>query len=906
MKNLHEIWIDAQDFQTIGGWKFDSQFVHIMGSSYLIAADEPGIPVEDAKVCVNIPESNTYRIWVRDRNWMREYAPGIFTVSVNGQENDRILGKKPSDKWLWEIAGDFELSAGKCEIALHDLSGYFGRCASILITNDFDYTPSREIQRIHSERARIKGLRSTVADGGSYDIIVAGGGPSGVPAAISAARLGCRTLLLQDRSMLGGNGSSEVGITFDGAAIAHPYARETGIAEEIRRLRDRETETVGEWTNALEKLAAQESNLTVVYDSHIFETEMDGNDTIKSVTAINLKTLEKTNYSSKIFVDCTGDGWLGYFSGAKYRYGREASCQHNESIAPEKADTITMSGCIKSGNRPFFFETDSEVSYHAPVWVPKLPEDDREFGRVINGNGASLMWWLEAPNDYDGMWDGEETRDALLLVILGYYDHIKNYWSKKERIKNYRMRFTSVFNGRRESLRMIGDYVLTQDDCTSGRIFDDAVAYSGWPLDVHTPLGIYSAAEGPLHCAKFVKMPTVPYRCLYSVNIKNLLFGGRDISATHIALGTLRVENTMATIGQAAGTAAALCIKYDEDPREIYKNHIRDLQQTLLKNDQYIPGFKNEDENDLALGAAVTCSSEKKNEIFSPLLGRDGKYIPLDKERCAITAFFRGSGDIKELYLKLKSESKEPVTVTLHARNYGRHLDTFCEFGEIVESTAVVEPMYEGWVRFPVDIKVETNYDIERLNIQIWLDKADGISWLSADNLSFHYRGGKMGENGRWKMATGISFRAAIEKPSEEIADCSGSNVNNGYSRIVDAANYEWVSDPVQKLPQWIELDLKKASDINTVSVVFDTDLNSPGTCWGLKYPEVDRCIKKYSIEVLSEGKWQTVIEEDGNFMRKRTHSFDRVNAEKVRVNVLETWGDPSARIMEIRIYNEK
>ena len=235
------IWIDALDFDNKGGWKEDTQFVHLMGSGYLIAADEPGVPVEDATVKINVAESGKYRIWVRDRNWLRLYSPGQFTVLVDGKETDNILGKIPSDKWLWEIAGDVALDAGEHIIALHDLTGYFGRCASIILTTDMDYVPSREIERIYADRAVIKGLSNKVSEGGNFDLIVVGGGPAGCPAAIAAARKGIKVLLIQDRSVLGGNGSSEVGITFDGAMKAHINARESGIAEEIRRLRDRET-----------------------------------------------------------------------------------------------------------------------------------------------------------------------------------------------------------------------------------------------------------------------------------------------------------------------------------------------------------------------------------------------------------------------------------------------------------------------------------------------------------------------------------------------------------------------------------------------------------------------------------------------------------------------------------------
>ena len=380
-----ELWIDALDFTEKGGWKEDIQYVHLMGSGYLMAADEPGIPVEDATVEVTVPEAGHYRIWVRDRNWLRPHSPGKFTVLVDGKETGNTLGQLPSDKWLWEIAGDVELTAGEHTVSLHDLTGYFGRCASIILTTDMDYLPSREIDRIHADRARMKGLPTGVAEGGEDDLIVAGGGPGGIPAAIAAARKGLKVLLIHNRSVLGGNGSLEVGITFDGATNAYINARETGIAEEIRRLRDHDPELFGGFERALTKLVNAEPNITVLYDTHVYGAHMESASKIRGVYAMNFRTLEKTHFTGKIFMDCTGDAWLGYYAGAKMRFGREAAWQHNESIAPETADTLTMSGCIRREYAQFFFPTEEPVEYHAPEWVPKLPEDDEEFGRVIKG-----------------------------------------------------------------------------------------------------------------------------------------------------------------------------------------------------------------------------------------------------------------------------------------------------------------------------------------------------------------------------------------------------------------------------------------------------------------------------------------------------------------------------------------
>jgi len=902
MKKPVEIWIDALDFKNQGGWKEDTQYVHLMGSGFLLAADQPGVPVADATVQVKIPEKSTYRIWVRDRNWLRPHNPGKFTVLVNGKETGNVLGQLPSDSWLWEIAGDVELEEGEITLSLHDLTGYFGRCASILITNDFDFTPPRELDRLHAERARIKGLNPGITYCGDYDVIVAGGGPGGVPAAIAAARLGSKVLIIQNRPILGGNASAEIGVPSYGAEVAHVHAREGGIAEEIMRLRDRETEKVGEWTRAMEKLVAAEENITVIYNSHVCGVEMADSAHIKGVTVLNFRTLEKTAYTARIFIDCTGDAWLGYYAGAKYRYGREANWQHNEGIAPEIPDTLSMSGCIKAGDRPFFSYAEEEVEFHAPEWVPKLPEDDDEFGRVIK-DPTKMYWWLEAPNTYDDIYDGEETRDALLLVLLGYFDHLKNHWSKKDTIKNLKFNFAGIVNGRRESRRLIGDYVLTQDDCTSGKVFEDTISYSGWALDLHHPMGIYSGKEGPLHSGKNVPIVKVPYRCLYSVNIENLLFAGRNVSATHVAIGTLRVQNTIMTLGQAVGTAASLCLKLGETPRGIYERHLRTLQQLLIRHDQYIPSFKNEDENDLCLTADVTASSVSTTEIYNGKHGVDGPLLPLDEVRTTVFGISLKHKEVAQLYLKLHSTHSEPFPVTVHARTEG-DLDTTPQPGPEFTAQAMVPPMCESWVGFDINLPLDDT--VTGGYLRVWLDKAEGISWRSIENLSFYRQAGILGEDGKWKMETGKSLHALPKKPNEIFANCSPETTINGYSRILSSDIYEWVSDPNQALPQWIEFDFKKTVEFNTVSLVFDTDMTNPGTCRDTKFPGVPFCVKDYTVEVLSGGEWKTVADIKENFMRKRNHTFETVSAEKLRVTVFSTWGNPSARITEVRAALEK
>ena len=895
------LWIDAVSFDQKGGWKVDTQFSHLMGSGFLIAANVPGEPVEDATCTVQIPQADTYRIWVRDRNWLRPHNPGTFHLLVNGENNGTVLGAMPSDSWIWEIAGDFQLAAGDIQLALHDLTGYFGRCASILITNDFDYTPPRETALIHRDRANFLGLDVTEKDGGSYDVIVAGGGPGGVPAAIAAARGGAKTLLIHNRPVLGGNGSREIGITFEGASSHYPYAREGGIAEEMRRLRDQIPEFTGDWSAALQQLTENQENLTVLYNSHVCGADMSDGETIQGVRVLDVENFTYSRYRAQVFIDCTGDGWLGHYAGAKYRLGRESQQQHQETLAPEQADTLTMSGCIRSDHIPFLVKREEPWEFHAPDWVPKLPEDPEEFGRSIDLPGTRLAWWVEAPNTYDDMYDAEVSRDALFLVLLGYIDHLKNAWSEREVAKMLHFHFASIMLGRRESRRFIGDYILTQDDCISGARFEDAVSYTGWHIDIHHPEGIYSGKKGGLYCSVCANMPHVPFRSLYSKNIRNLLFAGRNISTTHIAMGTTRVQNTIATLGQAVGTAAAMCIKLEETPRGIYQNHMKALQQKLLKDDLYIPDVPSIDPGDPCLAATATASSACTAEEFTLRRGIPGDLVPLDRGRMITSGVSRFNGDVERFYVKLHNAAQEPRTVTVHACIQGSNVDSFSQAQEEFTAQIVVPPAGEHWVEVPIYLTIPMNIYLETCLITVRLDPAQDISWRIINGLNMYWRYGEQLPDGSWKVRNGKSYFAQFTQPQQIMANCGPENVNNGYNRIVDAEHYEWVSDPALELPQWVMLTFDKATAINSISAVFDTDLANPIVSWSGKNPTPARLVKDYTVEVFCNGEWRTVAEVQNNIMRKRIHTFPTTVAEKIRITVGETWGDPCARIMEVR-----
>lgn len=903
MSNLIDLWIDAADFQNKGEWKLDTQFVHLMGSPYLLACHEPGTPVADAVTSVTIPVAGKYRFWARTKNWLHPHNPGLFHLKINGINSVLGLGGLPTHDWYWQCAGDFDLPEGVTNIALCDETGYFGRLAALLITSDMDSVPPRPVEDYIRERARIKNIRLEPKPLGDFDLVIAGGGPAGVPAAIIAARRGLKTLLINNRPVLGGNASSEAGIAFNGASARQPHAREGGIVEEIIRHHarniddwkaqpDKDDVNKPSWTLVLEMLCRNEKNLTLLMNHHVCAAETKENH-IRNCIAFNTLDGTRVSVNGKYFMDCTGDGWLGYFAGAKYRLGREPKWLHNEDFAPDQYDNCTMSGCLL-GNRRRFEDTGKPVAFDAPDWVPRY--NPKAFGRHIEN--FYFPWWLEAPNVLDDLFDAEAARDELFRIILGYYHFLKNLWDKKESFVNYKLKFMPHFDAKRESRRFVGDYILTQNDCVAGKDFEDKISHTGWPIDLHHPKGIFSGSEGPFFSNTHVPLVKVPFRCLYSKNITNLLFAGRCASVSHVALGTARIQGTIAAMAQAAATAVSLCIQKNVTPRELGLSHIRELQQVLLKDDQYILDIKNSDTRDLALHAKVTASSYSIQEIFEWHLGKETHFLPLDQERAVFFARTEKS-EINAIWAKFLNETDSPIEVRLDLFDQQDPDGYDIRRKPIASPKAVVPPRCKQWIKFNSQVKVELRY--------LWakVDRTPGLSWgvVSMPPLDWTRSERKKPDddfpNIRWE-----AHSISLIEPGETQANCAPSNVVNGYGRIRDKENYAWVSDPEKPMPQWIELSLGRIEKINTLCLTFDTDMNNPSMLEPLKgNPEV--LVSDYSIELFQSGTWRTIVQEADNFQRRRIHRFPGQQAEKVRITVTKTHGDKSARVFEVRLYNE-
>lgn len=452
------------------------------------------------------------------------------------------------------------------------------------------------------------------------DLLVAGGGISGVCCALAAARSGAKVLLVQDRAVLGGNASSEIRMHIVGAdchggrGIAlECEAREGGLIEEIRLdLSVRNPQRAPSLLDLdLYDKCRTEPNITVLFNATVNGAEVvDGR--ICSVRAVRESTETAYRITARQYVDCTGDSRLGLESGADYRRGRESQAEFNESLAQPEADDRTLgSSLLFTASRH-----DVPMEYCAPTWARRFTADElRHRLHLRAGVEADRIeygfWWLEWGGELDTIADNEAIRDELLAIVLGVWDHIKNsglypgveYWA---------LDWLGFLPGKRESRRLQGPYTLTEHDVNGGAAFDDAIAYGGWWLDLHPPGGVDAVDEKPCVQHHIEYLYDIPLRVCFSRNIANLWMAGRNISATHVAFASTRVMATCAVIGQGVGVAAAAAVRHDVDPATMVATPelMHEVQQRLLKEDCFLIGRRNQDERDLARRAVVTASSE--------------------------------------------------------------------------------------------------------------------------------------------------------------------------------------------------------------------------------------------------------------------------------------------------------
>ena len=442
----------------------------------------------------------------------------------------------------------------------------------------------------------------------NFDVAILGGGLAGICAAVAAARNGAKTVLVQDRSVLGGNSSSEIRVHVNGVNHLKPNGipeRETGIIEEIllHNRFNNPQESYPIWDHVLYDFTTMEPNIELMLNTPPIEANMSGSK-IVSARCWQLTTETEFTIHAELFIDCSGDGLLAATAGALYRTGREASSEFNEKYAPKVADGWQMGASIllsaKDMGRPMPYEPPSYV-------IPYEAEKSHPGRKFTYYEGG--IWWVEIGSEFDIIAEQEINRHKLMSHLHGVWDHIKNSGNFPE-AENYALDWVGALPGRRESRRFIGDFILSEKDLTEHRHFEDVVSYGGWSLDEHCPGGIENLSEPPSYFhERFSQVYEIPFRSLYSKNVSNLLFAGRNISQTHIALSSTRVQATCSLMGQAVGTAAALCLKKGVLPRDIAQKHIDELQEQLLRDDAFIPLRPARDPKDLAKTADLIVAS---------------------------------------------------------------------------------------------------------------------------------------------------------------------------------------------------------------------------------------------------------------------------------------------------------
>lgn len=564
--------VEAESFADFGGWVNDTQFIDQMGSPYLLAHGL-GKKVADAKTAFSV-KGGKYRVFVRTMNWTGRWSgesAGLFQVLVDGKEAGGDFGTGSSE-WSWRDGGEVELAAGSHTLALRDLTGFDGRCDAIAFTAE--NLSADDIDAVRRKRAgeKCKTLPK-------FDFCVVGGGIAGISAAISAARLGLSVALIQNRPVLGGNNSSEVRVHLGAYQNLPPYPRLGDLLAEYGPRHGGNAEPAANYEDD-RKLAVvkAEKNISLFLNEHVNAVKVDGSGRISSVVSVNTRTGERTEYSADCFADCTGDANLGFLAGAKFRVGREAKSETGEEGAPEKADMMTMGASVQW----YAGVAAGDAAFPVKPWMLKT---------IGPGNCSAHLkgdWWWEAGLGRDQIAEGEYIRDYGLLVAFSNWAVVKNSPAHKRKFADKELKWVAYNAGRRESRRLVGDFVLTQNHLRNKDFQRDGTCSSTWTIDLHLPkTADESKFDGePYQTNSFhenIWPHPIPYRCFYSCNVPNLFMAGRNISVTHVALGTTRLMRTHGMMGEVVGMAAAVCRRKGCLPRDVYTTYFGDLKELMLR-----------------------------------------------------------------------------------------------------------------------------------------------------------------------------------------------------------------------------------------------------------------------------------------------------------------------------------
>lgn len=737
-----------------------------------------------------------------------------------------------------------------------------------------------------------------------YDIVVIGGGLSGICAAIGAARCGVRVALVHDRPLLGGNASGELRIHIAGAdcsgGATARYVRETGVIDELRleNLRHNPADSPDVRSLIFRQFVEAEPNIDLFMNTRVRAVGMKDETIIAGVQADQMTTEKQFFFKAGMFIDCTGDGSVAAQAGASFRIGREGKKEFDESLAPETSDSKVLPSCVEF----YLKDMGKPTPFTPPSWAHRFETDEDLPFRTTNlddwkfGNLRGGFWWLSTGGDRSTIEDNEETYRNLLGILLGVWDHIKNRGNHGA--ENYALDWISPIPGKRESRRVEGDSWLTQRDILESKIFDDRVAYGGWPIDLHPPEGIFSK-DPPNQSIPPARPYTIPLRCLYSKNIQNLFMAGRNASLSHVGLGSVRVMATCALLGQAAGVAAAVGVKNNLSPRRVRQVKIREVQQTLLKQGVYIPFCQNEDAEDLAQTATVTASSQDELMVPETIEDRTDFTQPLFQ-------LFPISGSRLDS-VDILVESEIATGLIARLRKAGDIWD-FSSRTDLAIRRAGVPGGGSRWVPL--------NFNLQNLQPGLyWLVIEGGpqVKWRGSLNAPV----GTV--RGEWQSKPSSILNLAppyqtrrgtyIFRLNPSSRPYDPKNILNGVNRPERWTNL-WVSQPVGNRPEYLEFSWPSPVQIDRIDLTFDgqSDVNiiwpPPLGIFGCE--TLPTIVKRYDVQVRQNDSRLTIFAEDHNYRQHRIHRFEPCTTDSLKIRFFETNGVPEIRIFNVRIYHAR
>lgn len=788
-----------------------------------------------------------------------------------------------------------------------------------------------------------------------FDVVVVGGGLAGTCAAIAAARHGAQTILVQDRPVLGGNSSSEIRVTPHGAGRVHPYGAETGIVAEAllaERQRCHVEPMENGWTNsqwdfALYDLAKRTPGLTLQLNTSLTDVRFEDGELGSTLDPDDQAVTTKNGYrerpalnrarriaaiearvanaetllciEGKQFIDCTGDGLLAHLAGCSWRWGSEGRAEFAEPHAPTAPDDFTMGSSIQF----YCHDAGRPVPFSPPPWAKKY--DDASFfwgkgGRNPN-NPRGGFWWMEIGVPFDIITDNEAIREELTAHVFGVWDWMKNKdEGMKETCANYALDWVGQVPGKRESRRILGRTLLTEIDLSGNRVFPDEVAYGGWYLDLHAPGGLL-ANEAAIEASERYANPEgkdyvgpygLPLSILQSRDIDNLGFAGRNISATKAALGSTRVMNTCAVLGQAIGTAAAIALRSGTDLCDISDDGIRTIQQILLRDGAFLPNIVAEDPDDLIGTAKLTASSEVLISEVAPKRGSHPAPAPGGEEQPHdLAQAIPVSGDrLESVSLCLSLNRNAAVSVRVRLTQLRSIWDYIrAEAPVLAEGVLHVQPGVSRWVEWPLNLRLpEALRGGGYVRLELSMDYPGELTWEASATPAMACPGysllpnrssSRQGERYHRKGGPGSSLAFGISPPQPVFGPkLLRSTCNRPYR---DTGM--WRSEPT--LPQSVTATWEVPVTLRQIELHFPGELLTELSV--RRALSVDpETARDYSLEALVDGKWEPLVAVAGNCQQHRLHRLPKaIVARALRLVVTETNGSRSASLAGFRAYSE-